>query len=40
MDYVTEVKVKQKAFLLEAATGGGCVPAAYSVKDVNGNNLL
>mmetsp|Transcript_26241 Transcript_26241/g.68946 ORF Transcript_26241/g.68946 Transcript_26241/m.68946 type:complete len:375 (+) Transcript_26241:46-1170(+) len=40
MDYVNEINVKQKAFLLEAVTGGGCIPATYSVKDTNGTNLL
>jgi hypothetical protein len=40
MDYVQDVKVKQKAFLLEAVTGGGCIPATYSIKDTNGINLL
>jgi len=40
MDWVNEVKVKQKAMLLDVAAGGQCVPATYAVKDVNGKNLL
>lgn len=40
MDYVGEVKIKQKAFLIEGAAGGSCIPGSYSIKDVNGLNLL
>eukprot|EP00041_Stephanoeca_diplocostata_P005169 m.57591 g.57591 ORF g.57591 m.57591 type:complete len:366 (+) comp15614_c0_seq1:164-1261(+) len=42
MDYVSTVKVKQKAFLIDIGRqgGGSCMPANYSVKDVNGTSLL
>eukprot|EP00041_Stephanoeca_diplocostata_P008548 m.126547 g.126547 ORF g.126547 m.126547 type:complete len:351 (+) comp17377_c0_seq1:72-1124(+) len=39
MDYVGAVKVKQKAFLLDVG-GGSCMPSSFSVKDVNGTNLM